>query len=69
LRIDYPNAWHHVINRDRRGQDIFIDKADHQHQYSSVSSTVIRVKKKLQKDRKFKDRLQNIKNNIFKGQT
>ena len=30
LRIDYPNAWHHVMNRARRGQDLFVDKADYQ---------------------------------------
>lgn len=132
LRIDYPNAWHHVMNRARRGQDLFIDKTDYLQfisllqettdlfnvnvaafclmpthlkavcrgveneprdvamylirsmraeplmrvgenfgltQYSSVSSVVMRVKAKLQKDRKFKDRLQQIKSNIFKGHT
>ena len=37
--------------------------------YSSVSSAVMRVKVKLQKDRKFKDRLEYIANNILKGQT
>jgi chromosomal replication initiation ATPase DnaA len=37
--------------------------------YSSVSSGVMRVKMKLQKGRKFKDRLEYIANNIFKGQT
>ena len=37
--------------------------------YSSVSSVVARVKTKLQKDRKFKERLANIENNILKGQT
>ena len=37
--------------------------------YSSVSSAVWRVKIKLQNDRKFKDRLEWIKNNILKGQT
>jgi REP element-mobilizing transposase RayT len=37
--------------------------------YSSVSSVVMRVKKRLQKDRKFKERLVNIENNILKGQT
>jgi chromosomal replication initiation ATPase DnaA len=39
--------------------------------YSSVSSAVMRVKTKLQKDKKFKDRLQCIENNILKlkGQT
>ncbi len=31
LRIDYPNAWHHVMNRARRGTDVFLDKADYQH--------------------------------------
>jgi len=30
LRIDYPNAWHHVMNRARRGTTLFIDKADFQ---------------------------------------
>jgi putative transposase len=30
LRIDYQNAWHHVMNRARRGQDLFVDKADYQ---------------------------------------
>jgi hypothetical protein len=38
-------------------------------QYSSVSSAVIRVKAKLQKDRKFKNRLQHIESNILKSQT
>jgi chromosomal replication initiation ATPase DnaA len=37
--------------------------------YSSLSSAVIRVKAKLQKDRKFKNRLQHIESNILKGQT
>ena len=30
LRIDYQNAWHHVMNRARRGEDLFVDKADYQ---------------------------------------
>ena len=30
LRIDYPNAWHHVMNRARRGTDLFVNKADYQ---------------------------------------
>ena len=37
--------------------------------YSSVNSAVMRVKTKLQKDRKFKDRLARIEYNIVKGQT
>jgi len=30
LRIDYQNALHHVMNRARRGSDLFVDKADYQ---------------------------------------
>jgi hypothetical protein len=30
LRIDYPNAWHHVMNRACRGTALFMDKADFQ---------------------------------------
>ena len=30
LRIDYPNAWHHVMNRARRGEELFEEKADYQ---------------------------------------
>lgn len=28
LRIEYHNAWYHVMNRGRRGDDIFSDKDD-----------------------------------------
>ena len=37
--------------------------------YSSVSSAVMRVKNRLQKGRKFKHRLEQIKSNILKNQT
>ncbi len=30
LRIEYPNAWYHVMNRGRRGENIFHDKKDYQ---------------------------------------
>jgi REP element-mobilizing transposase RayT len=30
LRIDYPNAWHHLMNRARRGESPFKLKADYQ---------------------------------------
>jgi REP element-mobilizing transposase RayT len=30
LRIDYPGAWHHVMNRARRGYDLFLDKEDYE---------------------------------------
>jgi hypothetical protein len=37
--------------------------------YSSVSSAVMRIKTKLQNDKKLNDRLEHIENNILKGQT
>jgi len=37
--------------------------------YSSVSSVIMRIKTKLQKDRKFKQRLADIESNILKGQS
>lgn len=30
LRIDYPNAWHHVMNRARKGENLFVGKVDYQ---------------------------------------
>ncbi|MCP3923850.1 MAG: transposase, partial [Desulfobacterales bacterium] len=30
LRIEYPGAWYHVMNRGRRSDDIFVDKKDYQ---------------------------------------
>ena len=29
LRIEYPDAWYHVMNRGRRGEDIFSADGDH----------------------------------------
>ena len=29
LRIEFPDAWYHVMNRGRRGEDIFSDKQDY----------------------------------------
>lgn len=29
LRIEYPNAWYHVMNRGRHGEDIFADQKDY----------------------------------------
>jgi len=30
LRIEYPDAWYHVMNRGRRAEEIFADKKDSQ---------------------------------------
>ena len=29
LRIQYPDAWYHVMNRGRRGESVFLDKNDY----------------------------------------
>jgi REP element-mobilizing transposase RayT len=29
LRIQYPDAWYHVMNRGRRGENVFADNADY----------------------------------------
>jgi putative transposase len=29
LRIEYPDAWYHVMNRGRRAEDIFTDELDY----------------------------------------
>ena len=29
LRIEYPDAWYHVMNRGRRGEQIFLEKRDY----------------------------------------
>ena len=29
LRIQYPGAWYHVMNRGRRGEEIFSEKKDY----------------------------------------
>ena len=29
LRIEYPGAWYHVMNRGRRGEDIFTERNDY----------------------------------------
>jgi len=30
LRIEYPGAWYHVMNRGRRGEQVFLEEADYQ---------------------------------------
>ena len=29
LRIQYPDAWYHVMNRGRRGEEIYLEKDDY----------------------------------------
>ena len=30
LRIAYPNAWYHIMNRGRRAEKLFLDKFDYE---------------------------------------
>ena len=30
LRIEYPGAWYHIMNRGRRREKIFLDSSDYQ---------------------------------------
>ena len=41
LRIDYPNAWHHVMNRARRGAGLFVEKADYQQFINLLQETAV----------------------------
>jgi REP element-mobilizing transposase RayT len=29
LRIEYPDAWYHVMNRGQRAEDVFVDDSDY----------------------------------------
>ena len=69
LKIQYPDAWYHVMNRGRRREEVYIDKGDYiafielLHEasevfnvgaYSSVSSVVNRTGSQLQTDSRLK---------------
>ena len=30
LRIEYPGAWYHIMNRGRRTENVFLDKQDYE---------------------------------------
>jgi hypothetical protein len=30
LRIEYPDAWHHVMNRGSRGEEIYTERNDYE---------------------------------------
>ena len=39
LRIEYPDAWYHVMNRGRRGENIFSDRKDYQMFFALLQET------------------------------
>ena len=85
LRIEYPDAWYHVINRARRGQILYVDTDDYRRfldllqdtadmfnilkKHSSVSSVIERTQNRLDKDRQFRKRVEKLKGMLIKGQT
>jgi hypothetical protein len=40
LRIEYPDAWYHVMNRGFRGDKIFLDDTDYQLFLKSLEEAV-----------------------------
>ena len=72
LRIEYPGAWDHVMNREPRNvADYLTRRLRHDSlrkiaaefkmkKYSTVSSIVKRVKVRTGTDRKFKKRIDEI---------
>jgi len=39
LRIEYSDAWYHVMNRGRRGDGIFIGKQDYERFIETLKET------------------------------
>jgi chromosomal replication initiation ATPase DnaA len=81
VRPTYLTAVHRGVENEPRDLAIYLIRsmgADYLmtigaeiglNRYSSVSSVVMRVKTKLQKDRKFKERIAHIESMVLKGQT
>jgi len=64
LRIEFPGAWYHVMNRVRRSKAIFLEKED----YSEFLDLHTRVSKLTKFDRKFRQQIEEINIKISKGQ-
>ena len=83
LRIEYPDAWYHVINRARRGQILYVDTDDYRRfldllqdtadmfnilkKHSSVSSLIERTQNRLGMDRQFTNPYRYIDINCCPG--
>ncbi len=78
LRIQYPDAWYHVMNRGRRGEEIFREKNDFDtlkgvskafgiDKNSIVGNVAERVTREVEKDKYFNKRLKNIKDMLGKS--
>jgi len=67
LRIQFPDAWYHVMNRGRRGA-IFRGKEFAMNRFSSVSSVVERMKVKISKSRQLRRRVEELKAAVYMSQ-
>ena len=70
LRIEFPGAWYHAMNRGRRSEFIFSkEKIIFQiNAYSTVSSIIQTVSKLIKSDRRLKQQIEIIRDEISKGQ-
>ncbi len=70
LRIQYPDAWYHVMNRGRRGESVFLEKQDYSMfvellkevggMYTKPRNVAIFFIRRLRADRRLKARVKNI---------
>ncbi|MFO7599922.1 MAG: hypothetical protein R6X27_08955, partial [Candidatus Desulfacyla sp.] len=55
LRMEYPDAWHHAMNRGRRGDNLEeIGREFNITRFSSVGSVVQRMRGKISGDRRLR---------------
>ncbi len=78
LRIQYPDAWYHVINRGRRCEEIITGENDYDTlkgvgkafgigKKSTVGSVVERVTRDMEKDQNIGKRVKNLKDMLGKS--
>ncbi len=79
LRVQYPNAYYHVMNRGNSGEAIFITDSDRATfldgladscetfgvDYRTVSQSRARLKAKLKSSRKLKKQFHQIRDHII----
>jgi len=68
LRIEYPGAWYHVMNRGRRSENLnTIGEMFNIKAYSTVSGIILRISRIIKYNRKIKKQIGKIKDSISMG--
>jgi hypothetical protein len=68
LRIEYPGAWYHVMNRGGRYEAIFKDKKEFGLKKDSPAGSIFdRAKKQILRDKQFRNKVAGIKKIINKS--